>query len=245
MDSASGSDAGALGFSVQAESSIITTATAARLCLESTRPTRQEQYPNQAARIRASAHHKSPQGAPLVAVGINGADSARGRTRMSVTRAGQGEAEADEPRTSAFAAGAAFQQDRQLHLAIVDRPGQAVTFGFIGGTRERLPEPGDFTEQLHFGRGAARVLQNGVSHAEFGRGAEVLVEVQRLARVREVVELAAREAVLDALFGEAAERHELLSHCRAQMSAPGLTPPAPVLRCAFFPRLELLPPCDR
>jgi hypothetical protein len=79
--------------------------------------------------------------------------------------------------------------------------------GGIGRLCDGAFQARDLLQQLDFGRNAVGALQNRIRHPQVFRGAEVLLEVQRLANAGQVLELTLRHRLPDAVLRDTAERH--------------------------------------
>src|SRR5262249_49732303 len=91
-------------------------------------------------------------------------------------------------------------QQRDLH----DRPRPLVG----GEARKRGLEPRDLGALQHLGRDESGVPEGAIGDARLGRRERILVERERPARPRKIVEIAARDRLEDAVFGDEIESEQ-------------------------------------
>src|SRR5215813_12957463 len=103
--------------------------------------------------------------------------------------------------------GSTLESNRKLRLAIRERLLERLALGFVVRLLQRGFDACDLLEQLDLCRRAFRVLQNRKRHPQVLGRAEVLLEIEALASMRQVVELAFRDGFPDSILHEARERH--------------------------------------
>ena len=102
----------------------------------------------------------------------------------------------------------ALKRNCELRLMGNKRVPELQLFGSVRSLRDGLLQARDFVQQLDFGGSAMGVLQNRIRDPQVFRSTEVFLQVQRLARTRQVLELTLRDRFPDAALDESAERHE-------------------------------------
>jgi len=103
--------------------------------------------------------------------------------------------------------GSTLESNRELRLTIRECLLERPTLRFVVRVLKRGLDACNLLQQLDLRRRTFRVLQNRKRHPQILGRTEVLLEIETLASVRQVIELAFRDGFPDSILHEARERH--------------------------------------